>query len=179
MNREINENIEELKEIYLISKSEVDRENYIHDALENKSLRYFTILTFIIGVYTFFLKSVVLNLIPPDSFIELVLILNCSISIICLLYSGICIFMVMKIRWIPKHSLTSNFSDIHKDGDLKTIFKEYIEKNIKSRDIKSKLSKKKGNILAIGFNSLNLGIIMIIINLIIYVIYFWQNKTTV
>lgn len=153
------------KELYNLSIKVLkeDHERFIR--IDDKAVKYLSVFTLLIGIYGFFTKWIIENIIPPESFLDLLLILISLILMASIYYTWLIIFKIIKIKPLYKMPIDVEFFDKH---DLFNIYHALARGNKEALNKNMEVTNKKAELLDKGYNWINITVIIIIIFSILF-----------
>lgn len=172
----MNYNIEKYKELYNLAKEAFNEELSRAFRIDEKASKYLTVLTFLIGIYGFFIKQILQVILPPNDLIEWVLFLIFTVILLLLVVTWFQTFGVLKVHEYRKMPIDLDFFDKNELIDIYFTMAKGIKENmIQNRKTTDKKSKK----LYKSYKLLQITIILFIVFIISFVIYAWQEERKV
>lgn len=163
--------IEKYKELYDLSLEVLKEEQDRFNRIDGKASKYFTVVTFLLGIYGFFGKSIIDKIRLPFSNFELLLVILAIIVLILLAISFFTIFKVLRIQRIKVVPLTLEMIEFFNDNKLIDIYFALTKGNEEAYRENLEVTKYKAKMLNVGYRLINTTVILLIIFSICYLIY--------
>jgi len=171
--------MDKYKELYAYSKEVLNEELGRFNRIDEKASKYLSALTLVAGASAFFGKWVIDNLIPPKTYLEWALVLAAALLGIAIFVSWILIFNSLRLHSLIKPPLNAESIKFFNDNEMIDIYyalakgnKEALEKNRATTDSKSKK-------LYQGYLAINISGIILVVFLLIFIVYSWNNPKTI
>lgn len=133
------------EELYNLSKEVLNQENNRYRSLDQKASRYLTALTFIVGIYGFFVSRLLPQLLLPNSFIDWLLVIILILLFFFIILSWFFLFAILRtsslattplnIKFFVDHKLVDIYYSLTKTNEIALL------KNSKRNNRKSKFLK--------------------------------------
>lgn len=170
--------MENYKELYSLSKDVFKEEVERFKNLEEKASNYLSVLTLLLGVAGYFINWLLNSLIPPQNLLDVMLLGIGSFILLSLLVAWFSVFSALKsykVMVIPLNQAIIDFFDTNKMVDVYY----YLSVQMKDmREVNRKRFNQKGRWLNVGYNSMRVSVICLIIFGVVFTYYKWQKPQT-
>jgi len=113
---------EKYKLLFEYQKNLFDEEVNRYRRLEEKALRYLSVITFALGAYLFLIRQIIEKVIPPNNLLEWLILLSVIITFICFLSSWSLIFRAIKLSNIVKMPSGDEIISYFKENTKETVY---------------------------------------------------------
>jgi hypothetical protein len=130
--------MEKYKELFELSKYAFDEELSRGYRIDDKASKYFSVLTFIIGIYMYFVKFAIKDCVPINNVLKLVILIFTALLLVFLYVTWLFLFKVLKIGNYFKIPIDIEF---YQKNDLPSIYLA-MSKGMKTKMLEN---RKKGD----------------------------------
>jgi hypothetical protein len=170
--------IENYKELYTLSKEVFDSELDRFYQVEQKASQYLSVLTILLGAASFFLKWLFENFIPPRNPFEGSLVVLAAGIIISLLVSWFALFSSFKVHNVNIIPLNSLWIEFFAKNRLVDIYYHLSVRMKEGREQNRRVLNQKGRWMHLGYNSMRLAVICLVIFGLVFAAYKWRQPKT-
>ena len=157
--------LKKYKELYKLSIKVLENDHKRFIRIDEKAYQYLSVFTLLIGIYGFFIKWIIENIIPPQNYLDLLLILMVILLMASLCYTWFIIFSIVKITSLLKMPIDVKFFD---DNKLIDIYHALARGNKEALDSNMIKTNKKAILLNKAHKWMNITVLIIIIFSILF-----------
>lgn len=142
--------LEKYKELYNLSKEAFNEELSRSHRIDQKATTYLAVLTFLLGILSFFGTRLIDSIFPPNDFLEWCLLVFCSSLLILIVFTWFVLFRVLKVHEFSKIPIDIQYFYKNELIDVYYGFSKGMNQNLsRNREIGDKKSLRlyKGYIL--------------------------------
>ncbi len=163
------------KELYDISVQVLGEEQQRFNRMDEKAVKYFSVISFLIGVCVFFGKQLIADNIPPANYSEWTILIFGSVSFLSLFLAWIFCFLAIKQHVIEKMPLNDDMIKFFHENRLIDIHYALTKANKKALAINRKKTDKKSKLLANAYRSILVSVITLVFFVILWSGSKWHN----
>ncbi len=169
------EELDKYKELYDLSKEVLNEERIRFHKIEDKSYRYFSVLTLLIGGNVFFSKWILEQLIPPKAILEWLLLGSTFILFVILLISWLRIFKALKIHTLKNMPLNTEMITFFDENNPLDIYYALAKSNAEALNYNRDVLKKKVERLYSVYSLILVSVSLLVFIAILFVVYSWTK----
>ncbi len=137
--------MEKYRELFNLSKKVLNEEINRYRSLDEKAYRYLTALTFLLGMYGFFVSKLFPRLFPPHCFLDWLLVIILFLLFLFIVLSWFLLFSILRTACLATTPLNISFFEKNKLVNiyysLAKTNREALLRNTRTNDHKSVLLK--------------------------------------
>jgi len=139
---------EKYKELYELSLKVLEEEQQRTNRLDEKASRYFSVLSFLIGIYGIFCSKIIAGCIPLKGWVDGGLLMLCFLNFAGLVLAWFLCFAVFRQHVIVKIPLNAEIIKFFNDNELLDIHYALAKANKDALVDNRKISDRKSSLLA-------------------------------
>jgi len=167
--------MEKYKELYNLSKEVLYEEQNRFNRINEKASKYLTVLTFMVGVYGFFLNLIVNDFIPPKSISEWIIVVLGFLIFSCVIISWFLIFGVLKIQEIKKIPLNSEMINFFDSNNLLDIYYALARGNKDALKTNRDTTDRKSTLLSNGYRMIIVTTSLLVLFTLVFGYHKWND----
>lgn len=167
--------MEKYKELYELSKQVLEEELNRFTRIDDKAAKYLSALTLVAGAAAYFGKWVIDNLIPPKTFLELVLVIIAASLCAAIFVSWFLIFNTLRLHNLTKPPLNDETIKFFDDNIMIDIYYALTKGNRDALKVNRDTTDGKSRRLYRGYNAMIFSVIFLVVFLTLFVAYSWNN----
>ncbi len=173
------QNEKNFEELYKYSQSVLEEEARRSKRIDDKSAKYLSILTAIIGLYTLLGKQIFADIIPPQNITQWIVLISAFLVMVVLVYAWSLLFQVINTRKIETPSLNNAMLLYFADNSLygkKGVFYGLSERNKDVYLNNKKIVRSKADLLSKAYKFIALTVILLLVFVASTIVNEWNEK---
>lgn len=167
--------MEKYKELYNLSKEVLYEEQNRFNRINEKASKYLTVLTFMMGVYGFFLNLIVNDFIPSKSISEWIIVVLGFLIFSGVIISWFLIFCVLKIHEIKKIPLNFEMINFFDNNNLLDIYYALARGNKDALKINRDTTDRKSKLLSNGYRMIIVTTSLLVLFSLVFGYHKWND----
>jgi len=164
------------QELYTLSKETLNEELDRFNRIDEKASKYLTVLTFLIGIYGFFCNWIIRDLLPPNSFLDWMLLVVGGVLFIAVSISWALVFWALRQRTVVKIPLSDEMLKFFHDNRLVDIYYTLAKRNKEALQENRCVTNRKAKILQYGYIAITITICLIFSLSFLFGFYSWKQS---
>jgi hypothetical protein len=170
---------EKYKALYELSLKILEEEQNRMNRLDEKASRYFSVLSFLIGIYGIFCSKIISDCIPAKGWLDGSLLGLGCLALIGLVVAWLLCFAIFRQHMIKKIPLNDKMVSFFNNNNLADIHYALSKANKDALAENRKVSDKKSSLLAFTYKVLSAVIFFVILMGIVSGVMIWSSKNNI
>ncbi len=170
---------EKYKELYNLSLGVLEEEQQRINRLDEKASRYFSVLSFLIGIYSVFCTTIITKGIPLNGWLDISILIIGFLNFIGLVIAWFLCFAIFRQHVITKIPLNEEMIKFFNDNDLIDIHYALAKSNKDALVKNRKISDCKSSILAVTYKLLSAVMVVMVLMMGLLGVKEWATKNMI
>ena len=167
---------EKYKELYDLSIKVLEEEQQRANRLDEKASRYFSVISFLIGIYGILCSRIIIDCMPHKEWVDVTLIGLGFAILIGLIIAWFLCFAVFRQHVIVKIPLNEEMIEFFNDNKLLDIYYTLARANKDALKENRKISDNKSSLLAWTYRALSVVFIFMAVMIFLFGMDIWHKK---
>ena len=164
------------KELYDISIKVMEEEQQRFNRMDEKAVKYFSVITFLLGICVFLGKPLMSENIPPNNLIGWAILMLSGVAFVSLFVAWLFCFFAIKQHIVEKMPLNDEMIKFFNENRLIDIYYALTKSNKNALAINRNQTNKKSSFLANAYRCILVAVIGLILIVVFWGSIKWQDS---